>query len=330
VWPASLPYVVPDDGALGERVATLGGGWRLPPGFTGADAAALLARLFSPEGTSERARVESAIWPLDPVRIPTLEAMSRDVDALYARFALPSATTTDAHAARDALAPLLAANLDGFVFRKELLSLAGQLEQALADVAEAKRWSAQLERDGAAWAAKLEADIATLRRDYTVEIQRFAEENRRLGRQNARLDEDNRRFARQNARLDEDNRRLGKENVRQDEEIQGLRQLAGQLEQVKTALDEAPQRSAQQERDSAERAAKYRDELAILGREHASEVERFTERIRRVDDEIRQLADENRRLADEIARLATYKAAFELGPELAQKYLLRKLSRARR
>jgi hypothetical protein len=35
-------------------------------------------------------------------------------------------------------------------------------------------------------------------------------------------------------------------------------------------------------------------------------------------------------LRSEIDRLATYKAAFELTPPLAQKYLLRKLSRARR
>jgi hypothetical protein len=176
VWSAGLPVIVPDRGALGERVTSHGGGWRLPPGFTGADAATLLIRLFSPQGAAERARVKSNISPLDPARIPTLDAMARDVDALYARFALPS-STIDAEAARDALAPLLAANLDGFVFRKELLNLVGQLEQAIADATEARRWSVQLERDSAAWAAKLEADIATLRRDVQSlrnEIDRLA------------------------------------------------------------------------------------------------------------------------------------------------------------
>ena len=181
VWAAGLPVVVPNQGALGERVASQGGGWCLPVGFTAAEVAALLGRLFSPDGAALRARVESAISPLDAARIPTLEAMSRDVDALYARYALPPAAPMDGDAARDALAPLLAVNLDGFVFRKELLSLAGQLEQAIAAVAEAQRWSAQLEHDGAAWAAKLEADIATLRRDHAAEIQRLGDEISRLG-----------------------------------------------------------------------------------------------------------------------------------------------------
>ena len=130
VWSAGVPVVVPDQGALGERVDREGGGWLLPAGFDGDEAAALLVWLSSTEGDAERARVKSRIQPGDVRRIPTLEAMSRDVDALYARFGLPPSDSVDAGAANDALAPLLATSLDGFAFRKELVKLANELGEA--------------------------------------------------------------------------------------------------------------------------------------------------------------------------------------------------------
>ena len=176
IWSAGVPVVVPNQGALGERVERDGGGWLLPAGFDGDDAAALLVWLSSAEGAAERARVKSRIVPGDVRRIPTIEAMSRDVDALYARFGLPLSDAPDAGAANDALAPLLAANLDGFAFRKELLKLTRELGEAAKQVAEVRQWSEKLERDSAAWAAKLESDIVELKR----EIERLGAENRVL------------------------------------------------------------------------------------------------------------------------------------------------------
>ena len=46
--------------------------------------------------------------------------MTAQYDALYARYALPAGAAADA---ADALAPLVAANLDGRVFRRELVRL---------------------------------------------------------------------------------------------------------------------------------------------------------------------------------------------------------------
>jgi glycosyltransferase involved in cell wall biosynthesis len=184
VWSAGVPVVVPDQGALGERVETEGGGWLLPAGFDGDDAAALLVWLSSDEGAAERARVKSRIVPGDARRVPTLEAMSRDVDALYARFGLPPPDTADAATANAALESLLAANLDGFAFRKELVKLTGELGEATRQLAESRQWSEKLERDGAAWAAKLESDIAELKR----EVERLGAENRVLAERKAAFD----------------------------------------------------------------------------------------------------------------------------------------------
>lgn len=162
-WTAGLPVVVPDEGALGERVAKSGGGWRLPPGFGAAEVAALFDRLWSPEGAAEWARVKSGIAPGDKVRVPILADMARDFDLLYARFASPT-ETSDAGTS-DALVPLVAANLDGFAFRRELVNLADELGRAKGTLADAMPWVATLERDVAetrAWAQKLEHDVEVL------------------------------------------------------------------------------------------------------------------------------------------------------------------------
>ena len=150
-----------------------GGGWRLPVGFGADDVAAILLRLFSPAGGSERDRVKSAIAPDDARRIPALEAMSRDVDALYARFALPPAGATDADAAREALTPLLAANLDGFAFRRELIQL--------------RRAPSRRCRTGSRKRSGGTKNSSRTSRRLKEEIERLAEDNRRLAEDNRRL-----------------------------------------------------------------------------------------------------------------------------------------------
>ena len=189
VWRAGIPAVVPDEGALGERVARWGGGWRLPPAYTAAGAADFLQELFSRGRAEERARVKSEVDPHDSARIPSLVAMSEEIKALYERFGLPEPHNgTDARAAKKALEPLLAANLDGFAFRKELIRLAGEVVELKAAVAQARPWAKQLERDIAeaqAWARKLEHDVDVL----TAEARSQFEENRRLADDKAAFDQ---------------------------------------------------------------------------------------------------------------------------------------------
>jgi len=158
VWSCAIPVIVPADGALGERVARHGGGWCLAPGFGASDIAAKSRALLCAEGAPELARVKSQIDPLDADRIPTLASMSRALERLYERFAVPAQPPPPEGVPADALAPLLAANLDGFTFRAELVRFAEQL-------ADAQEWARKSEANGAAWAAKLERDIAELRRE---------------------------------------------------------------------------------------------------------------------------------------------------------------------
>jgi glycosyltransferase involved in cell wall biosynthesis len=155
VWAAGLPVIVPDAGALGERVARLGGGWRLPAGFDANAGCALINRLGTAASAAEWAQVKSAIDPDDPVRVPRLSAMAESFNALYERFAqqtLPEGKQT-------ALTALVAANLDGFAFRRELAYLANE--------------SAELR----SWVSKLETDIAALK----ASIDGLQQQNRELG-----------------------------------------------------------------------------------------------------------------------------------------------------
>ena len=114
-------------------------------------------------------KIKSALQSNDPSRIPTLPDMARDLDTLYARFSTPAAdgtTTPDAKA----LEALVAANLDGMAFRRELVRLAEEL-------AALRTHSEQREKDNGAWIAKLQSDIDAVNREIAKEV----EERRRLG-----------------------------------------------------------------------------------------------------------------------------------------------------
>ena len=129
-------------------------GWASRAVIDAQDVAKLIARLHAPEGAHEWSQVESAIDIDDAVRIPPLAAMTDAFDHLYARYAQPG----DSQQGADALAPLVAANLDGRVFRRELVRLTGELAESRA------------------WRAKLDRDIAELK----DAVERVGEDNRKL------------------------------------------------------------------------------------------------------------------------------------------------------
>lgn len=175
LWSCGLPVLAAPHGALRERVERHGGGWLLPRDFDAREVARRLVDLFSSEGAAEHARVKSQLTQADPGRIPSLEAMSRSLDALYDRFGIDVERPASASLER-----LLAANLDGTLFRAELARLADELAQALAanrelgaEIEKARRFEA----DSTAWIAKLEGDIGALKAD----LEREVAERRALG-----------------------------------------------------------------------------------------------------------------------------------------------------
>lgn len=181
LWDAGVPALVPPEGALGERVRRHGGGWILPAGAGAPEIAAALVLRLAPAAAAERSRVESDLARADDARVPRLGAMTRSLDALYARFAIDATPPVDVEA--PALQALLAKNLDGALFREEVARLADELVQLREGLEKERAQASRFETEARAWIAKLEADVANLNAELAREVEArrtFAEENRQL------------------------------------------------------------------------------------------------------------------------------------------------------
>jgi len=182
VWAAGIPVIVPDDGALGERVRRSGAGWLLPPGFKADSAAALVQRLVGEGGACEWSQVKSRLVnEVDPVT--DLPTMARGIAAVYARFGVTPEQLAK-RADLSALAPLVVTNINGMAFRQELVRLCEALAnaqdalRAQTDEAATQReraqgleqWADKLQHDvdeARAWATKLDADVHALNDQLT-------------------------------------------------------------------------------------------------------------------------------------------------------------------
>jgi glycosyltransferase involved in cell wall biosynthesis len=181
VWTAGLPALAMPAGALAERIGRHGGGWLLPADADARAVAARLRELLEGERRDELARVKSILAHPDPARVPALETMSRSLDAFYQRFAIdPQSPATASPAALDRLA---ATNIDGSMFRQELVRLADEYAQALEALERVRSEAHRNEADARAWISKLEGDI----RDLTGEVEKEVAERRRLGQEVAQL-----------------------------------------------------------------------------------------------------------------------------------------------
>ena len=189
VWSAGVPALVPEEGALGERVAEHGGGWTMGTRADADEIARALRRILSESGSEELARVKSRLSRPDPRRVPTLESMTRSLDALYARFGIDASAPLDADSAD--VQRLLATSLDGALFRQELVRMADEMAQLRAGL-EAERASARrFETESRAWIAKLEGDVAALQSELAREVESrraFAQENEQLRDHRAALE----------------------------------------------------------------------------------------------------------------------------------------------
>ena len=172
-WAAGLPALVAPDGALAERVTAHEGGWLLPERFSARDVATQLRRLLSSEGAAELARVKSRLALPEPGRVPSLEAMTRSLDALYARFGI--APGKDVAMDSAGVQGLLAKNLDGSLFRVELVRLADEMAQmkaALEATLEFERRQArEFQDESQRWIEKLQGDIEAVQADIGREVE---------------------------------------------------------------------------------------------------------------------------------------------------------------
>jgi glycosyltransferase involved in cell wall biosynthesis len=172
-WSAGLPVLVAPDGALGERVRAHQGGWLLPEHFSAPDVAAALRRLLSREGAEDLARVKSRLALPDPGRVPSLDDMTRSLDALYARFGIAPGATPDADSA--GVRSLIAKNLDGSLFRQELVRLADEMAQMKASLESTLEFERRQARDfkdeSNRWIEKLQGDVAAVQADVAREVE---------------------------------------------------------------------------------------------------------------------------------------------------------------
>jgi hypothetical protein len=191
-WSAGLPALVPPDGALAERVLRHDGGWLLPEGFGAREVAAELRRLLGPEGAAELARVESRIAAPGALRVPSLENMTRSLDAFYDRFGIDPGKPPAGDSPQ--LSSLVAKNLDGALFRIELVRLADeyrQLRESLERIDRERLEAGKSADDARRWGEKLSADVQALQSDVTREV----EERRRVAAENEQLRLDSKALA---------------------------------------------------------------------------------------------------------------------------------------
>ena len=148
-WAAGVPVLAAPRGALAERIGAHGGGWLLPERFDAAAVAARDPRSRRRRAGSRRGRGynRSSRSPTR-ARIPPLDAMTRSLDAFYARFGIdPAAPGTARRRGRSN--PSSRRTSTASLFRVELVRLCDELAQTLAALEDTKRRAEAFETRGA-------------------------------------------------------------------------------------------------------------------------------------------------------------------------------------
>ncbi len=168
VWAAGLPVLVPDCGALGERVRLHGGGALL---VDPDDADTLMRQLGALCASDATAVWRTQVRERRPAMAPARRNMIEAMDAQYAK--LPAAMAGCATAAIEQLQPWLRTQLDDVVFRHENIRLARDYAQVRAwadkQAADVQRLTADLDLLASVRArldaelAQRECDVAALR-----------------------------------------------------------------------------------------------------------------------------------------------------------------------
>lgn len=163
VWQAGWPVLVPDQGALGERVRRQGRGQVYDPALSTRALAGHIERLLAaptPPGTTATEL--------------TLADMAAQLALLY-QMTPDEATTSPPQA--DELARLAQQHLDGHFFRQELLRLQGDLEAVRREntsLRDELQGLSQAHEARGEWIRKLEGDTTELQQALRREQARFA------------------------------------------------------------------------------------------------------------------------------------------------------------
>jgi len=162
-WAAGIPVLAASGGAIAERIRSHGGGWLVPDPADAESITREIVSLVGGDRDADRARVQSELDEPDEARVPTVLAMTRSLEALYARYGIDPAAKADTDPR--ALEALVAKSLDGNLFRAELARLCDEMAQTLAALEATKERAAAFESEARGWIAKLEADVAAVQAD---------------------------------------------------------------------------------------------------------------------------------------------------------------------
>ncbi|GMU43499.1 MAG: glycosyltransferase [Xanthomonadales bacterium PRO6] len=234
VWAAGVPVLVPDCGALAERVRKHGGGGLL---VDPDDPAALIAQLDALADGGQLAAWRAQIECGWAHMVPTIAGMRKQMDEVLERLPRVRADV-DADAARERLQAWLASQLDEVVFRHENIRLARDYAQVRA------------------WADKLEADVDRQARDLIEHSRLRTELELRLGERdeaiaglrarNARVEADAAALLARNAQVEADAARLAlaarESRVAQAAQAQQLAELSARATDLSTRLVAEQQR----------------------------------------------------------------------------------------
>lgn len=246
-WAAARPVLVPDAGALGERVGALGGGWLLRQP---ADPSSVLADLGEYLPITRDAGFRAELRRERRRRVPTLHSMLTTMQDLYD--SLPTDTGQREPWSDGELAEQLAEQLGPLRFRHENIRLAR-------DYAQARDWIAHLEADLKQLRDGHDAERLALRLELERRGDRIAQLERCLAEQ---AEAERVRSAAMSAALVESHRQLDALQTRLD----GL-QAEWRLQAERHAEQQRVDRERLAERDAA--LADQRGQLAALGSERA-------------------------------------------------------------
>jgi hypothetical protein len=158
VWCAGRPALVPDSGALGERVLSTGAGWRYPAAASAEAVASMALNCLLEHNELAKLQTQATNAAKE---LPTVAFFVDALNKIYSLYMLASVPSFDSNRIKKIVSP----HLDAHFFREELLRVSGDLDFALK---QRDKLSIELKQLGdehqtrGEWMEKLDRDIGAL------------------------------------------------------------------------------------------------------------------------------------------------------------------------